>query len=152
MLEVTRGRGSPLERWPAGCCGRGGALEICTALVGSDHQCMLCQRCGDFPLPATWPGDLEAEALVKPSAQAVRTSLPSLPWAVLVLLEHRFVDPRWPIIGTRSPREAVELTLARGAQVWRASKLEPSGPGTWRAGRGVVLATHAFALSERAGQ
>lgn len=148
MLELTPGRSPKGFGWPLGCCGRGGAIEICSAQLSTSQRCMLCQRGGSFPAPTAWPGDLEIEGLAGPSAQAVQTSLPSLPWAAIVLLYGRWVDPRWPVVGARSAREAVQITLARAAQVWPGSTMEPTGPGTWRAGRGVVLAQRAHAATE----
>lgn len=115
-LELRPGRGEIDARgYPHGCAGMRNPLEICTAQLSSERLCKLCERIDGFPLPAWWRGECEAESLAGASVQVVALALPSLPWAVVVFVERRFVDPRWPIIGARSPKEAIDLALARAS-------------------------------------
>jgi len=152
-LELKPGVGGADSRGvPVGCCGYGNPLEVCTAQLSSERRCLLCERTGGFPLPAWWRGACEAEDLAGPSVQVVPMRTPSLPWAVIAFLETRYVNPRWPIVGARDAAEAVQLAVARGVQVAKASRLEVVGPGHWRARRVVVLARDAFARVEREGR
>ncbi len=138
LPDRVAGRGSIDSRgFPVGCVGR---------------QCSLCERRGSFPLPAWWSGDSEAESLAGPSVQVVAIPIKSMPWAVIAFVSERYVDGRFPIVGARSASEAIDLALARGAQLRPRSKLEVVGPGQWRVGEVAVLCANAGQRRDRAGQ
>ena len=133
-VAVVHGRGDASGgMMTMGCSGLGCATALCFA-EERGFPCSLCIRAGAFPAPGWW-NDQRAEIvrLKRPSVQVVATWGGALKWAVVVILEDRFVDGRYPAIGTCDANVAVELAIARGAQLRPKARIERVERGRWEA-------------------
>lgn len=116
-----------------GCSGLGCATSLCVA-AERGFECSLCVRHGAFPAPGWWrDGSLPMPLLRKPSVQIGAIGSGSLKWAVFVVLQERYIDPRFPIIGTADANQAIDLALYRARQLRPKAKLERLAASEWAA-------------------
>lgn len=132
-LTILHGSNScPATALAMGCSALGCATAVCVA-EGLGNQCDLCVRSGSFPAPAWWSAARSAIVEIgKPSVQVVPIAVDGLRWGVVALIEAAFVDGRFPVIGVTDADRAIDLAIARGAQLRPRGKVQRMERDRWQ--------------------
>lgn len=132
LTILTGPNSSPASALAIGCSALGCATAVCIA-EGLGHECDLCVRSGSFPAPAWWSAAQSwIVELRKPSVQVVPIAVEGLRWGVVTLVEAAFVDGRHPVMGAPDGDRAIDLALARGAQLRPRRKMQRIERDRWQ--------------------
>lgn len=149
LTILTGSNSCPARMLTIGCSALGSVCSICVA-EGVGRECDICVRAGNFPLPAWWSaGRAFIAELARPSVQIVPVAVNGVRWGVVALVEAALVDGRFPIIGAADPDRAIDLALARGAQLRPRAKLRRVSEDQWQLDAVQVLCRAAIGQAKR---